>query len=129
MDSDYDDNDFDQLDRMSLEETKEKLEWRKHVFEYKQKNSYVIENRNYTMCIHNNELQNIAECNLLHDTINPPKRAKNLNNHYSPSLHGCMNTRKGKEKFKNFHIFLDNGFSSTIVMGRLVKNYPKINIL
>ena len=33
-----------------------------------------------------------------------------------------MNTRKGKVKFKKFHILLDSGCSSTIVMGRLVKN-------
>ena len=31
-----------------------------------------------------------------------------------------MNNRKGKEKFKNYHILLDSGCSSTIVMGRLV---------
>ena len=32
-----------------------------------------------------------------------------------------MNNRKGKEKFKNYHILLDSGCSSTIVMGRLVE--------
>ena len=53
-------------------------------------------------CIHKNELNNIAECNLLHDIINYPKRAKYINNHYSPILHGCMNTRKGKAEFENF---------------------------
>ena len=73
--------------------------------------------------IHNNEVKNIAECNLLHDIINPPKRAKNLNSHYYPILHVCMNTRKGKAKFKNFHILLESGCSYTIVMVRLVKNY------
>ena len=45
--------------------------------------------------IHDNKVKNIAECNLLHDIINNPKRAKNINSHYSPILHGCMNTRKG----------------------------------
>ena len=45
--------------------------------------------------IHNNEANNIAECNLLHDIINPPKRAKILNSDYSHILHVCMNTRKG----------------------------------
>ena len=30
---------------------------------------------------------------------NPPKCAKNLNMHYSPILHGCMNTIKGKARF------------------------------
>ena len=71
--------------------------------------------------MHNNEVKNIAEFNLLHDIINPPKRAKNLNNHYSHIIHGCMNTRKGKAKFKNFRIILYSGFSSTILMGSLVK--------
>ena len=52
--------------------------------------------------IHDNEVNIIAECNLLCDIINPPKRVKNMNSHYSPILHGCMNTRKGRVKFKNF---------------------------
>ena len=73
------------------------------------------------MRIHNNEVNNISECNLLHDKINPPKRAKYLNRHYYSILHGCMNIRRGKAKFKNFHIILDSGCSSAVVMGRLVK--------
>ena len=52
--------------------------------------------------MHNNEVKNIPECNLLHDIINPPKRGRNLNSHYSPILHGCMKTRKSKAKFKTF---------------------------
>ena len=37
-----------------------------------------------------------------------------------------MNTRNSKAKFKNFRILFDSGFSSTIVMGRLIKKlYPK----
>ena len=71
--------------------------------------------------IHNNKINNILECNLLHDITNPPKRAKKLNNHYSTILHGCMNSRKGGAKFKHFCILLDSGYSSKIVMGRLVK--------
>ena len=70
--------------------------------------------------IHTNEVNNISECYLLHDIINPPERSKTLNSHYSPILHGWMNTIKGKAKFKNFCILLDSGCSSTIVMGRLV---------
>ena len=82
------------------------------------------------MCIQNNEVSNIAECNLLHDIINPPRRAKNLNIHYSPILHVCMNTRKGKSKFKNFRILLDSGCKFTIVMVRLVrKQAPEKNAL
>ena len=30
-------------------------------------------------CIHDNEVNNISECNLLHDLINPLKHTKNLN--------------------------------------------------
>ena len=71
--------------------------------------------------IHNNGVNNITECNLLHDIINPPKRAKILNNHYSPILHGCMNTKKGRAKFKNFHIILESKCISKIIMGRLIE--------
>ena len=79
-----------------------KFDWRKRAFEYNQNNSYGIENQNDMTRIHNNEVNNIAECNLLHDTIHPPKGAKNLNINYSPILHGCTNTRKGEAKFKTF---------------------------
>ena len=61
---------------MSLEDTKEKLKWRKRAFECKQKISYVIENRNYMIHINDKEVNKMAECNLLHDITNPPKRAK-----------------------------------------------------
>ena len=76
--------------------------------------------------IHNTEVKNISEFNFLHDIINPLKRAKILNSYYSRILHGCMNTRKGRARFKNFCILLDSGCSSTIVMGNPVENlYPK----
>ena len=75
------------------------------MFEYENENSYGIENRNDITCIHNNEVNNIAECNLLHYIINPPKRAKTLNSHYSHIIHGCMNTRKGKSEFKTFAFY------------------------
>ena len=65
-----------QVDKISLEDTKENLDRRKPAFEYEKKNSYGIEDRNYITCIHNNEVNNISECNLLHDIFNPPKRAK-----------------------------------------------------
>ena len=69
--------------------------------------------------IHDNEVNNIDEFNLLHDIINPPKCAKNINSHYSPILHECMNTRKVREKFKNFRIILDSVCSSMIVTRRM----------
>ena len=46
--------------------------------------------------IHDNEVNNITEFNLLHDIINNSKHNKNINSHYSPILHRCMNTRKGR---------------------------------
>ena len=55
--------------------------------------------------IHKNEVNNIAECNLLYDIIDPPKRAKYINIHYSPTIHGCMNTRKGRAKFKKIAFY------------------------
>ena len=42
--------------------------------------------------IHGNEVNKIAEFNSLNSILNPYKITKNLNNHYSPILHGCMNT-------------------------------------
>ena len=80
----------------------------------------MIENRDKLIHIHDNEVKNISECNLLHNIINPHKRAKNINIHYSPILHGCMNTRKGIEQLKNFRIILYSGYSSTISTRRLV---------
>ena len=50
---------------------------------------------------HENEVKNIDEYNLLHNIINPPKQTKNTNIHYSPTLHGYMNTKRGRAKFKN----------------------------
>ena len=50
-------------------------------------------------CIHDNEVKNISECNLLHDIINPPKRTKNINSYYYTILNRCMNTRKVKSRF------------------------------
>ena len=48
----------------------------------------MIENRNKIIYIHDKEVNNLSEYNLLHDIINPPIRAKNINSHYSPILHG-----------------------------------------
>ena len=89
----------------------------------KNRNIYDIKNRNCITCMHENEVNKIAECNLLHDIINPSKFNKKCNSHYSPVLHGCINTREGKAKFKNFPILLDSGCSSTIVMLGLIKTH------
>ena len=76
LDSDCDENDLYQVEKMILEDTIEKLEWHKHAFECKQNKSYGIENRNDVIHIHEKEVNKIAECSLLHGIINPPKWAK-----------------------------------------------------
>ena len=122
LDPDYYYNGLYEVERMSLEDTQEKLEWNKRDLECKQKITYGIENLNDIVHIHDKEVNKITECNLLHDIINPHKCTKILNIHYSPILHGCMNTRNGKAKFKDFRVLLDSACSSMIVMGRLVEN-------
>ena len=67
----------------------------------------------------NSNLSNEHEFNIISNFLNPKRRAKYKNSHYSPILQGCMNTRSGKEKDRNVCILLDSGISSTIVMGRL----------
>ena len=67
-----------------------------------------------------NEVKNIAEFNLLHDIINTPELTKNINICYSPTVHRCVNTRKGRAKFTNFQIILDSACISKIVIIRLV---------
>ena len=109
------------MENISLNETKEIIELRKRALEYE--SSYVIENLDKMIYIHANEVKDIAECNLLHDIINPPKIAKNINSHYYHILHGCMNTIKGRVRFKNFQILSDSGCSSTIVMRRLFEKH------
>ena len=94
----------------------------KRAFESELKYIYDIKRPNRINDIHDNEVNKIYECNLLHDILNPSKLTKNINSHYSPILHGFMNTIKGKAKFNNFRILLNSGCSSTIVMLRLIKN-------
>ena len=118
--SEIDENGLYTFDNMSLDEKKENMERHKRAFERELKNTYDIEIQNGMNFIHRNKVNKVAEFNLLHDILNPSKHTKHLNIHYSPILHGCMNTRKGREYFKRFQILLDSGCSSTIVMGRLI---------
>ena len=97
-------------------------EWQKRTSEIKHKNIYDIKSLNDINRINDNKVNNISECNLLHDILNTSKRTKILNIHYSPILHGCMDKRKGREKFKNFQILLGSGCSYNIVMGSQIKH-------
>ena len=71
--------------------------------------------------IYDKYVNKIPECNLLHDIINTLKHIEHLNSHYSPIIHGCMNTRIDRFTFKNFQILLDSVYISTIVMERLAE--------
>ena len=46
--------------------------------------------------IHDNKVNYIPECNLLHGILNSSKCTNYINSHYSPILRGCMNRRRGK---------------------------------
>ena len=79
-------------------------------------------------CMHKDKVNKILEWNLLHDILKPSKNNKNINIHYSPILHGCMNTRNGREKINIFWVLLDSGCSSTILMISLIEKLnPKKN--
>ena len=72
--------------------------------------------------IHVKNLNNIDELNLLNDTLNICKLTKNIYIHYPPILHGCMNARRGRAKFKNYLILLDSECSSTIITKIIITN-------
>ena len=60
LDSDCDENDLYQVEKIILEETKGKIELRQCAFGCKQKNSYGIEKRNDMIHIHDKEVNKIA---------------------------------------------------------------------
>ena len=59
---------------MSPDDKKENTEWRRHAFERKIENKYEIESHHGINFIHGNKGNKLAEYNLLHDILNPPKR-------------------------------------------------------
>ena len=81
---------------------------------------YYMNNFNRMNHIHDNKVNNIAECNLLHVIFNSSKHTKSLNSHYYLILRGCMNKRRGKAKSNIFLIFFDSGFSYTFLFRKLM---------
>ena len=67
-------------------------------------------------CVHDNNVNNIAECNLLHDMLNPSKFSKTINSHYSPKLHRYINTCRGEATFNICRILLDIVCGSMLVV-------------
>ena len=45
------------------------------------------------------------ECMVLTNFLNPTKRAKHKNSHYSPIRYGCMNNHIGRAKLKTFESY------------------------
>ena len=61
MEYHYDENKLYQVGKISLADTKEKIELWKRSFECKQKSSYGIEKRNDMIHIHDKEVNKISE--------------------------------------------------------------------
>ena len=80
----------EELDKMIIDEKK----WFNLACEGKLKYIHDIKIPNGMNCIHENKVNKISEYSLLHDIINPSKRIKNINSHYSHILPGYMNTQK-----------------------------------
>ena len=61
IESDFDESELYQIENMSLDDTKEKLEWHERAFECKLKNIYDIEKHNGMNRMHDNEVNNISQ--------------------------------------------------------------------
>ena len=55
--------------------------------------------------IYDNKVNNIDVWNWLHGILNPSIRTKNINGHYSPILHVCMNCSRVREKYKTLELY------------------------
>ena len=53
----------------------------------------------------NNDVIDISELYLIHNILNPSKHVKSKNYNYYTILHVCMNTCRGKAKFKTFETY------------------------
>ena len=71
------------------------------MFRIKINNFYDVNVCHDTNNIHDNEVKNIAEFNLLHAILNLSKCVKIYNSHYSHILYGCVNTNREKTKLTN----------------------------
>ena len=54
---------------------------------------YDINSFNSMNFMYDKKVNSIADCNLLHDILNPSKHTKNINSHYPPILHVCNITK------------------------------------
>ena len=96
-----------ELDKFSHDDSQKK--WQKSLFEIVIKNIYDMKSLNDMNYIYYNKVNIISECNLLHGILNHYKCTKNINSHYFPIIHGCMNTHSVRAKYNNLQIILDSG--------------------
>ena len=75
------------------------------MFEIEIEDKYETEIQNGMTCIDKNKVNKWSRWNLLHDTLNTPKRTKKLNRYYFNILQICMNTQKGKGNYKTFESY------------------------
>ena len=73
----------------------------------------------------NSRISTRHERDVLSKILGPTECAKTKNCNYSPIQQGCMNTRSGREKFRNLRILLNSGRSSAIVMGNMTSKLKK----
>ena len=95
IDDEFDEYYIYKMDKLSLDENI----WCDSVFEGKLEiinDMKILNSMNHT---HNNKVNNIAKCHLLHDILNPSKQTKNINSHYYSILHVCMNYSNVRVKF------------------------------
>ena len=104
-------------------------EWRKRELGSKLENIYDVKSLNDMNNIHDNKVNNIAECNLLNDIVNTSKCTKDINTNYFPILHLCINTCKGRVKYNSFKDLLDSGFSPTVLMRRITTTLEKRDVV
>ena len=88
---------------MSLDGNHKEL--RKGKFEGKLENIFDMKSLKVIHRIHDSKVITTAGYNLLHDILNPSKFTKNINIHYSPIQHGCMNTCRGKTNLRIFKYY------------------------
>ena len=79
------------------------------MFEIKPKIIYDTKRQKGMNSIHDNKVNSIAKWNLLYDILNSSKRNINIDRHYYPIIHVCINTQNIKENLKNYWILLDSG--------------------
>ena len=91
-----------ELDKFSLGDCHK--EWLTYELGKELKNIHDMNILNDMNFAYDNKVNNIYEWNLLHNIINPYKCTKYINIYHSPILCGCVNTRGGREEYKNSNI-------------------------